>query len=475
MLDLLITGGIVVTMAEEDGTGVINCGAVGIKGNRIAVVGESDEVSRRCQAHRVIDARGKVVMPGMIDAHVHTDIGLFKGLAQDTADWMQGCIWPLTEEMSPEESKKGSLIHVIEAVKAGTTTMCDYDENMRLLVQNHIKVGTRACVAQDIFGLPKNASETPIGEIYPLDSSVENGMLEESLKLIHEYHMSHNGRITCMLGPQAPDRVSKELLEEVREISRRGGHNLHMHVACGDRETNQMMLRYGKRTIPFLDEMGLLNERMIGVHLSVATHEELKCYAESGAAMVLCSGSEAIIDGNIPPAFDFDKYSKRLALGSDQTPGGNVSNMFNEMKFTAILNKCKYENPVLFPSWKMLRMATIDGARAIGLGDEIGSLEEGKKADLILVDFTRPHLNPVIFEPIRNIVPNLVYAANGSEVETSIIDGEIVMENRRLTKVSEEQAIREANEAVRSMIRRSSRKILSHDTEMVKMMREGKI
>ncbi|HEX2999502.1 MAG TPA: amidohydrolase family protein, partial [Armatimonadota bacterium] len=384
MLDLLIHNGIVVTMAQEGGTGVINCGAVGIRGNAIAVVGESGEVMRRCRAHRMIDATGKVVMPGLIDAHLHSDIGLFKGLAQDTDNWMQDCIWPLTEEMRPEESKTGSMINLIEAVKAGTTTMCDYDESMRLLVENHVKLETRACVAQDVFALPKNASETPIGEIYQLDSAIENEMLEESKKLINEYHMSQHGRITCMLGPQAPDRVSRALLEEVGELSRKDQHSIHMHVACGDRETNQMMLRYGKRTIPFLDELGLLNERMIGVHLSVATPAELRRYAESGSAMVLCSGSEAIIDGNIPPAFAFDKYSTRLAFGSDQTPGGNTSNMFNEMKFTAILNKCKYENPVLFPSWKMLRIATIDGARAIGMGDQIGSLEVGKKADVIL-------------------------------------------------------------------------------------------
>lgn len=475
MEDIIIYNGIIVTMAIENGAGLINNGAVAIKGDTITDVGETKNILKQFKAHRYIDAKGEVIMPGLIDAHMHSGIALFKGLAQDTSNWLQGCIWPLVEEIHAQEALKGSMVMISEAVKAGTTTMCDYDNPMREIVQNHIKIGTRACVTQEINALPLNASETPIGELYPLDSSIENSRLEESKKLIEEYHNSYNGRITCMLGPQAPDRVTKGLLSEVNELSRKYALNIHMHVACGTRETNQMILRYGKRTIPFLDEIDFLNKRLVGVHLSVATTNELKMYAQSGAAMVLCSGSEAIIDGNIPPALKFSKYSNRLALGSDQTPGGNSSNMFNEMKLTALLNKCKYNDPTIFPSWKVLRMATIDSAKAIGMDSTIGSIEKGKKADVIIINFMLPHLTPIILEPIRNIVPNLVYAANGSEVTTSIINGEIVMEDRCLTNINEKEIIEQANEAAKSVMKRAREKVMSKETEMIQMMRENKI
>jgi len=231
---------------------------------------------------------------------------------------------------------------------------------------------------------------------------------------------------------------------------------MHLHLACGNREVRQMQMRYGKRSIPFLDEMGLINERLMAIHLSVATEEELQLLAKKGAAMVLCSGSEAIVDGNIPPAAEFSHYSSRLAIGSDQTSGGNTSNLFYEMKVGAVLNKCKAKNAAVFPAWRMLRLATIDGARAIGMEREIGSLERGKKADIIMLNMEEMHLIPLVWEPVSNLIPNLVYAANGSEVELSMIDGKIVMENRRILTVDESEVIRNASEKAFGTCRRKA-------------------
>ena len=211
------------------------------------------------------------------------------------------------------------------------------------------------------------------------------------------------------------------------------------------------------------------------MHLSVATQEELKEYALSGAGMVLCSGSEAIIDGHIPPAKEFDCYSPKLALGSDQTPGGNSSNMFNEMKFTAILNKCRFQDPTIFPCWKVLRMATIDGARAIGLGDQIGSLEVGKLADLIVIDMKHLNLNPILFHPVRTVIPNLVYAANGSEVTTVMINGKFVVENRKLVLCNEEQIRKEANEAAKRVVEKAAPQYRALSSKVAQMMEQHQI
>jgi 5-methylthioadenosine/S-adenosylhomocysteine deaminase len=279
-----------------------------------------------------------------------------------------------------------------------------------------------------------------------------------------------------MLGPQGADMISRELLEEIRDAAQRLDTSVHMHVAQGDREIGQMVKRYGKRTIAFLDEIGYLNERLIAVHLTEATDEETEYLASKGAGMVLCSGSIGIIDGIVPPAAAFLRKSSRLALGSDQAPGNNCNNMFNEMKFTSILNKCRAKDPTVFPAWKVLRMATIEAARTIRLDHEIGSLEEGKKADLIMIDMTQPGLSPVILSPIRNIVPNLVYSARGSEVEMSVIDGQIVMENFRLTTVDEKKVVKEAQEAARRMEPAAAELFAGmKDTPLMRMMERGEL
>ncbi len=445
MLDILITGEYVITMTGE-GLGIIENGAVGVKGNGIEVVGRAGEIKSKYRAHRVMDAPGQVIMPGLIDAHIHTGINILRGLSQDVDNWMQEGLWPFASCLQEEGMVKGSLVNIIEGVKAGTTTFCDYTSPMQAIVKNHVQVGSRARVTDVINELSPRIRELEVGELYPFDPAVGQEKLENNITLLEEWHERERGRITCTLGPQGPDMLSKELLLEVRELAERYSTSIHMHVAQGDREINQMEKRYNQRSIPFLDELGYLNEKLMAVHLTEATAAETHLLAERGASMILCSGSIAIIDGIVPPLREFLQVSSRAGLGSDQTPGNNCSNMFNEMKLTALLNKCRARDPQIMPAWQVMRLATIEGARAIGLGNEIGSLQPGKKADIIILNLNTPAFCPHIKKPFRNIVPNLVYSARGDEVDTVIIDGQVVMEGRKLLTVDEGKAIREAQE-----------------------------
>jgi uncharacterized protein YunC (DUF1805 family) len=236
-----------------------------------------------------------------------------------------------------------------------------------------------------------------------------------------------DGRITVMLGPQAPDMLPREQLLQVKRLAEREGLMIHMHVAQGDREINQMLKRYGQRTPAFLAELGYLDDQLLAVHLTEATDDEAALIARRGAGMALCSGSIGIIDGIVPPVYAFRRAGGKAALGSDQAAGNNCNNIFNEMKLTALFNKIKYRDPTVMPAWEVLRMATSEAAQAIGLGDEIGSLVAGKQADLIVVDLAAANLSPVLDAPVRNIVPNLVYAASGHEVQTVIIAGGVVV------------------------------------------------
>jgi 5-methylthioadenosine/S-adenosylhomocysteine deaminase len=191
--------------------------------------------------------------------------------------------------------------------------------------------------------------------------------------------------------------------------------------------------------------------------------------------MALCSGSIGIIDGIVPPAHVFRRSGGPVALGSDQASGNNCNNIFNEMKLTALFNKIKYRDPTVMPAWEVLRMATIEGARAIGLDNQIGSLAAGKAADLILVDLTAPNLSPVLIDPLRNIVPNLVYAGTGHEVKTVMIDGQVIVRDYQVLTVDEGAIRAEAQRQAEAVARRVAADPVHQDMALLTAMQQGQL
>ncbi|GAA4707481.1 amidohydrolase family protein [Brevibacillus fulvus] len=471
-VDLIIAHGYVITM-EGKGVGMIADGAVAVRGNTIVAVGRSDEILSNCQADQLINATNKLVMPGLIDAHIHTGISIYRGMAQDMSHWMQKGLWPFKKNSEEDDAAAGSLVNIIEGIKAGTTTFCDYDSSMNRLVQNYSKVGARARVCEMINQLPDDISSIPVGELYPFDPAIGERKLQANIRLIEQWHGKENGRITCLFGPQGPDMLELELLLEVKALAEKYDTLIHMHVAQGDREIAQMEKRYQKRSIPFLDELNYLDRRLMAVHLTEATKTETQLVAMRGASMICCPGSIGIIDGLVPPVLDFIEAGGKAALGSDQAPGNNCNNMFNEMKFAAILNKVKRADPRVFPAWQALRLATIEAAQAIGLDHEIGSFRPGKKADILIINLLEANMTPIITDPIRNLVPNLVYSARGNEVETVLIDGQLIMEERKLLTVDEQLAIKKAQEAANEISRRSKNDIIAAGSDVYHMMEEG--
>jgi 5-methylthioadenosine/S-adenosylhomocysteine deaminase len=239
-----------------------------------------------------------------------------------------------------------------------------------------------------------------------------------------------------------------ELLREVKQVVQETGLRLHLHVAQGTRETDQIRQRYGKRPIALLEEYGLLNEQLLAVHLTDATPNEVRQVAASGASMVLCAGMIGMIDGLVPPAQLFRQSGGAVALGS------SFPNLFREMQLAALLNKVHSQDPTVMPAWDVLRMATIEGARAIGLDDQIGSIETGKQADLICVDLQIPDLVPMIQEPVRNLVPNLVYSATGHEVRHVMVAGRFLLQDYQLLMADESAILAEAQQQAEQLSQR---------------------
>jgi 5-methylthioadenosine/S-adenosylhomocysteine deaminase len=439
--DVLVTHAHLFTI-KGGGVGYVPDGAVVIKGSRIVAVGSTAELTSRFSASNTIDASGCAVLPGLIDAHMHTPLAIVRGVAQDVAHWMQRALAPYSRHITPEAALAGSQLNVLEALKAGTTTMVDYTRPFPGWAEFFDQVGVRARLTPTINALPSGGmADWKVGDLYPLDLVTGQAAIDAAVAFAKDWHGAGDGRISVMLGPQAPDMLPREQLLQIKRLAEREGLMVHMHVAQGDREIDQMVKRFGQRTPAYLDELGYLDDQLLAVHLTEATDDEATLIAQRGARMALCSGSIGIIDGIVPPAKAFRDAGGLVALGSDQASGNNCNNIFNEMKLTALFNKIKYRDPTIMPAWEVLRMATIEGAKAIGLEDEIGSLDVGKQADLILVDLKALNLSPVLARPIRNIVPNLVYAASGHEVKTVMVAGKVLVSDG-VVLTADEEAVR---------------------------------
>ena len=452
-VDLLVTNAHLLTMSGE-GVGYLGDGALAVRDDTIVDVGESPALSARYEPRERIDASGCAVLPGLVDVHMHTRYAVVRGVAQDVSHWMQKALAPYAKHLSVAASLAGTRLNVVEAVLAGTTTMGDFLRPYPGWAQTYVEAGVRACLTAQINALPPSGmAGWQVGELYPLDDAAGDAAIEAALAFCDRWHGAENGRITTMLGPQGADMIGRDQLLEIKRLAERRDLMVHLHLAQGDREIEQIVKRYGCRTPAFLDDIGYLDERLLAVHLTEATDEETDLVALRGARMALCSGSIGIIDGIVPPAVRFREAGGIVGLGSDQASGNNCNNIFNEMKLTALFNKIRYRDPRVLPAWQVLRMATIEGARAIGLGDRIGSLEKGKQADFILVDTTQPNLLPVLDAPVRTIVPNLVYAGTGKEVRTVVVAGRCIVRERRLLTLDEQSVRAEAQRQAEAVAR----------------------
>ena len=206
--------------------------------------------------------------------------------------------------------------------------------------------------------------------------------------------------------------------------------------------------------VQYLDNLGVLNKNFHTAHLLETTEDEMRTLIKSGCSMALCPNSIAVIDGIVPPAAKYLYLGGKVGIGTDQAPGNNRNCLFNEMKMASILEKYINCDPKVFPCYQMLKMVTIDAAKAMGIADEVGSLTAGKKADVILVDLLTPSMQPVLTFPIRNIIPNLVYSAKGNEVDMVIIDGRVVVENKKIMTVDEKKIIEDANESAKGFCKK---------------------
>jgi 5-methylthioadenosine/S-adenosylhomocysteine deaminase len=434
LADILIKGGYVVTMDPQ--RRVIEGGSVAVEGNKIT--GVAKEIKERAEV--VINARGKVVLPGLINAHTHLSMTLLRGVADDMQlmKWLEK-IWSIEKHLKAEDCYAGALLGCLEMIKSGTTCFADMYFHMEDVARAVEESGLRGVLSYGIIemGDPKRReSELSKGE-----------------SLVKDWHGKAEGRILTMFGPHAPYTCSPECLMKVKELAKKYDVGIHIHLSETRDEVKQMIKKYGRRPVKHLDSIGFLGPEVLAAHCVWLNEKEIKILHDRGVKPVHNPVSNMKLSSGVAPVPEMLAAGIPVALGTDGAASNNSLDMFKEMKFAALLNKSYRFDPVAIPAMSALEMATVNGATALGLGNELGSIEVGKKADLVLVDIGKPHLTP-----LHNLISHLVYSAVGSDVETTIVDGRILMLERRVLVLDEDKVLRLAQKSSDDLLARKEGK-----------------
>lgn len=426
-VDLVISNAVVVTM--DSSHTLHSNGFVAVRKGRIVAVGSKEELAKAgIRASRVIDAQGKALLPGLINTHTHIPMVLFRGIADDLdlQDWLTKFIFPAeARNVTREFVVAGARLGLAEMIRGGTTTYVDMYYFEDAIAEETSKAGVRAVLGETIIDFPVPDNKT-WGEAL--------SYTERFLK-----RWRNDPLIIPAVAPHAPYTVSTLHLGEARILAERYLAPLIIHIAEAPTETEFMLKTYNERSVPYLDRIGFLSKRVIGAHVVHVNDLEIQMLKRNGVGVAHCPQSNMKLASGTAPIPAMLKAGVSVGLGTDGAASNNDLSLWEEMDTAAKLHKLVSGDPKVMSAPEALTMATIGGARAIHLESEIGSLEKGKRADMILVDLSAAHSTPRY-----NVYSHLVYTAKASDVTDTIVNGRVLMRNRRLLTVNEHLAKAEA-------------------------------
>ncbi|WP_144713695.1 amidohydrolase [Curtobacterium pusillum] len=423
---LVIRNGMVLTL-DEAGT-YLERGTVVITGDRITEVTASDVTPQ--PGDEMIDATDKIVMPGLIDLHYHTALG--KGYNDHLPLWeyLDECWYPLIRALDPEAAYWAALASYTESIKGGVTTVNDMYRQLDALARAADEIGIRAVLSND----------TALDE-YDLDSLADNR------DAFTRNHGSAGGRVEVRVGIEWLPLASPEFLRDARALANDLGTGIHLHLNESMTEVDDAVKRFGKRPTVLAYEQGLLGSDVVAAHCVWLDDDEIRMMAETETHISHNPSSNAKLGNGVARVPEMLAAGINVGLGHDAVECNNSADMFEVMKFASLMHRAVRTDASLMPAEDVLRMATNNGARA--LGHETGALRVGAKADIILVDTDNAMFTPMLRDTPAHLHSHLVFAANGSVVDSTIIDGTVVMRGRRLTRVDEQRVVSEANAAFR--------------------------
>lgn len=420
----IIINGTIVTVNDQNE--VIHQGALAFEGNRITYIGPTPE--DLSTYNEVIDAKGYIVMPGLVNTHGHAAMSLLRGYADDLPlqEWLETKMWPLEGQFTAEHVKWGTYLSLIEMLRTGTTSFVDMYDHMDQVAEAVEQTGMRAALCRGVIGL--------------CPEEEQKRKLEEATLFAKNWHGQAGGRITTMMSPHAPYTCPPDYIRQIVGKAHELDLPIHIHMSESQREVEQNVQDYGLRPPAHLDQLGVFERPTLVAHAVHLTDDELDLLAERNVHVSHNPVSNLKLASGVARVPQMLAKGITVSLGTDSSASNNNLNLFEEIKMSALLHKGVQYNPVVIPAEEALRLGTRYGAEAMFIGNQAGSLEVGKKADFILVRTDRAH-----FHPFHDPLSHLVYATSGYDVHDVYVDGKQLVAQGELLTIDEEKVIFEAN------------------------------
>jgi len=417
-VDLIIKGDHIVSM--DAGGSVYKDAAVAVDEGLIVAIGAASDILSTYKATRILPGDNRIVMPGLVNGHSHAAMTLLRGMAEDMAllDWLTKYIFPAELEFVDAEFVRiGTELACWEMIRGGTTTFVDMYYYPDVIAEVVESCGMRALISATVIERPSPGAANAV-------DSISKG------QVFIKRWQGKNSRITPIFGPHANYTLNIEQLRAVREAAINAGVGIAIHMSESRYEVEYSKEHYGKTSIELFDSIGLLDVPTIGAHVVWPTDAEIRVLAERKVGVIHNPTSNMKTAAGIAPVTRMLAAGVRVGLGTDGSASNNDLDMWEEMRLAALLQKVNSMDPEVMPANTVLTMATRGGAEAIGLGDSIGSLEVGKRADIIQVSFDDVH-----FIPTYNVIPHLVYVADEQDVTSVVVDGKVLMMDKEILTI----------------------------------------
>ena len=426
-IDLIVLGDYIVTM--DAAATVIEDGAIAIDDGVILAIGRADQITTSMQAEQTLDGDNRIVMPGLVNGHSHAAMTLLRGVADDLAlmDWLNNYIFPAEVEFVDAEFVRiGTELACWEMIRGGTTTFVDMYYYPDVIADIVDRCGMRALISATVIDQRSPDAESAADSIQKGNSFIERWQ-------------GKNSRITPIFGPHANYTLNAEQLKATRAAAMKYGVPISIHMSESPFEVQYSKDTFGMTSIEFFESIGFFEGPTIAAHVVWPTEAEIPILVERKVGVIHNPTSNMKIASGIAPITDMLKAGVRVGLGTDGAASNNDLDMWEEMRLASLLQKVEQMNPEVLPALTVLRMATSGGATAIGLGDKIGSLEVGKRADLIQVAFEDVH-----HIPTYDVVSHLVYVNDEQDVASVVVDGQVLMREREMLTIDTERVAAEA-------------------------------
>ncbi len=438
---------------------IIANGGVIVEDDRIENVGEMEALRAEARGAEVVNTENCIIIPGLIDTHVHLAQALIRGAVPDNVTlipWLRDWVWRFLPLYDQEDARASAALCILEMLKTGTTTFIEIHLHSRYgfngIAELVEKSGIRGVLSKSIMDLRGYSGAE---NILP-PALWENGedCIREFKQMYRRWQGRGNGRIDVWLGLRSPGAVSDELFHESAAIAKEYDTGITNHVAEIRDDVEYYKKVYGTTPSGFLEKFNMLGEKRVYAHCVWLSEEDMHKFASTGTTVSHCPSSNMKLGSGIAPISDMLRLGVNVGLGCDGGPSNDSYDLIREMKIAALLQKVRTHNPAAISAWDVLEMATINGARAVGRLKTLGSLEPGKKADIVVVEMKRPSLCPV-----SNPLSLLVYSASGEDVRDVMIDGKFIVRDKKVLTLDEESVLKNANKHFNKLIEKLDVKI----------------